>query len=97
MPRALTMLLVVASLSAHASEVFPTFDAYLAQTLGQQGPPRDFKAADHSYGSATITFGIAYNQRVWPRLPGVFQVIILLAGSDKGTQTKDIKAALRLA
>ena len=40
--------------------------------------------------------------QLWTGLPGVFQkrgreLIILLAGGDKSTQAKDIKAALRFA
>ncbi|MBC2713770.1 MAG: type II toxin-antitoxin system RelE/ParE family toxin [Desulfobacteraceae bacterium] len=58
------------------------------------GNPGDVKAVGEGVSELRIDYGPGY--RVYYKKQGR-QVIILLAGGDKRTQSKDIKMALRLA
>ena len=58
------------------------------------GNPGDVKAVGEGVSELRIDYGPGY--RVYYKKHGR-KVIILLAGGDKRTQTKDIKIALRLA
>jgi putative addiction module killer protein len=58
------------------------------------GNPGDVKAVGEGVSELRIDYGPGY--RVYFKKIGQ-KVIILLAGGDKSTQTKDIKTALRLA
>lgn len=58
------------------------------------GNPGDVKAVGEGVSELRIDYGPGY--RVYYKKQGR-KVVILLAGGDKRTQTKDIKAALRLA
>jgi putative addiction module killer protein len=59
-----------------------------------EGNPGDVKPVGEGVSELRINYGPGY--RVYFKARGR-EVIILLAGGDKKTQTKDIKAALRLA
>ncbi len=59
-----------------------------------EGNPGDVKPVGEGVSELRIDYGPGY--RVYFKARGP-EVIILLAGGDKGTQGKDIKAALRLA
>lgn len=58
------------------------------------GNPGDVKAVGEGVSELRIDYGPGY--RVYYKKQGQ-KVVILLAGGDKHTQTKDIKIALRLA
>lgn len=58
------------------------------------GNPGDVKSVGEGVSELRIDYGTGY--RVYYKKVGR-QVVILLAGGDKSTQTKDIKTALRLA
>ncbi|MFH0994999.1 MAG: type II toxin-antitoxin system RelE/ParE family toxin [Pseudomonadota bacterium] len=58
------------------------------------GNPGDVKAVSEGVSELRIDYGPGY--RVYYKKQGR-KVVILLAGGDKNTQTKDIKTALRLA
>jgi putative addiction module killer protein len=58
------------------------------------GNPGDVKAVGGGVSELRIDYGPGY--RVYYKKQGR-KLIILLAGGDKNTQTKDIKTALRLA
>lgn len=58
------------------------------------GNPGDVEPIGEGVSELRINFGPGY--RVYFKQQGQ-KLIILLAGGDKGTQAKDIKAALRLA
>lgn len=58
------------------------------------GNPGDVKSVGEGVSELRIDYGPGY--RVYYKKQGR-QVVILLAGGDKRTQAKDIKAALRLA
>jgi putative addiction module killer protein len=58
------------------------------------GNPGDVEPVDEGVSELRINYGPGY--RVYFKKRGR-QLIILLAGGDKSIQTKDIKAALRLA
>jgi putative addiction module killer protein len=58
------------------------------------GNPGDVKAVGEGVSELRINYGPGY--RVYYKKQGR-KVVILLAGGDKSTQTKDIKTALRLA
>ncbi len=58
------------------------------------GNPGDVKAVGEGVSELRIDYGPGY--RVYYKKHEL-KVVILLAGGDKRTQTKDIKAALRLA
>ena len=58
------------------------------------GNPGDVKPVGEGVSELRIDFGPGY--RVYFKKQGR-KVIILLAGGDKSTQTKDIKTALRLS
>jgi putative addiction module killer protein len=58
------------------------------------GNSEDFKSLGGGVSELQIDYGPGY--RVYYKKCGR-QVVILLAGGDKRTQTKDIKTALRLA
>lgn len=58
------------------------------------GNPGDVEPVGEGVSELRINYGPGY--RVYFRKRGR-ELIILLAGGDKATQTKDIKAALRLA
>lgn len=58
------------------------------------GNPGDVKAVGGGVSELRIDYGPGY--RVYYIKHGL-EVVILLAGGDKHTQTKDIKTALRLA
>ena len=58
------------------------------------GNPGDVKPVGEGVSELRIAYGPGY--RVYFKKHGR-EVVILLAGGDKGTQTRDIKAALRLA
>ena len=58
------------------------------------GNPGDVKPVGEGVSELRIGYGPGY--RVYYKKHGQ-QVVILLAGGDKSTQTKDIKTALRLA
>ena len=58
------------------------------------GSPGDVKAEGEGVSELRINYGPGY--RVYYKKQGQ-KVIILLAGGDKSTQSKDIKTALRLA
>jgi len=59
-----------------------------------EGNPGDVKPVGESVSELRITYGPGY--RVYFKQKGN-EIIILLAGGDKGTQNKDIKNALELA
>ena len=59
-----------------------------------EGNPGDVKPIGEGVSELRINYGPGY--RVYFKARGR-EVIILLAGGHKGTQAKDIKAALRLA
>ncbi len=59
-----------------------------------EGNPGDVKPVGEGVSELRINYGPGY--RVYFKARGR-EVIILLAGGHKGTQAKDIKAALRLA
>jgi putative addiction module killer protein len=58
------------------------------------GNPGDVKAVGEGVSELRIDYGPGY--RVYYKKQGQ-KLIILLAGGDKSTQSKDIKTALRLA
>ena len=58
------------------------------------GNPGDVKPVGEGVSEMRIDYGPGY--RVYFKRAGL-KVIILLAGGDKNTQTKDIKTALRLS
>ncbi len=58
------------------------------------GNPRDVKPVGGGISELRIDYGPGY--RVYYQKHGQ-KVVILLAGGDKSTQTRDIKTALRLA
>ncbi|MBL6955745.1 MAG: type II toxin-antitoxin system RelE/ParE family toxin [Chlorobium phaeobacteroides] len=58
------------------------------------GNPGDVKTVGEGVSELRIDYGPGY--RVYYKKQGR-EVVILLAGGDKRTQTKDIKTALRLA
>lgn len=58
------------------------------------GNPGDVKAVGEGVSELRIDYGPGY--RVYYKKQGQ-KIVILLAGGDKSTQPKDIKAALRLA
>ncbi len=58
------------------------------------GNPRDVEPVGEGVSELRINYGPGY--RVYFQKRGQ-ELIILLAGGDKSTQTKDIKVALRLA
>ena len=58
------------------------------------GNPGDFEPVGEGVSELRINYGPGY--RVYFKKRGR-ELIILLAGGDKSTQVKDIKAALRLA
>ena len=58
------------------------------------GNPGDVKAVGEGVSELRINYGPGY--RVYYKKQGK-KIIILLAGGDKSTQSKDIKVALRLA
>ncbi|MEI6258899.1 MAG: type II toxin-antitoxin system RelE/ParE family toxin [Deltaproteobacteria bacterium] len=58
------------------------------------GNPGDVKALGEGVSELRIDYGPGY--RVYYKKQGR-KVVILLAGGDKSTQSKDIKTALRLA
>ena len=58
------------------------------------GNPGDVKAVGEGVSELRIDYGPGY--RVYYKKQGQ-KIVILLAGGDKSTQLKDIKAALRLA
>ena len=58
------------------------------------GNPGDVKAVGEGVSELRIDYGPGY--RVYYKKQG-YKVVILLAGGDKRTQTRDIKTALRLA
>ena len=58
------------------------------------GNPGDVEPVGEGVSELRINYGPGY--RVYFKKQGR-ELIILLAGGDKGTQAKDIKAALRLA
>jgi putative addiction module killer protein len=86
----------------------PVFDAWFAALLDRQakvriqalidrlehGNPGDCKPVSAGVAEMRIDYGPGY--RVYFIRRGM-EVVILLAGGDKSTQTRDIKAALRLA
>ncbi len=59
-----------------------------------EGNPGDVKPVGEGVSELRITYGPGY--RVYFKHKGN-EIIILLAGGDKGTQNKDIKTALELA
>ena len=58
------------------------------------GNPGDVRPVGEGVSELRVNYGPGY--RVYFKQRGG-QVIVLLAGGDKGTQTRDIKTALRLA
>jgi putative addiction module killer protein len=58
------------------------------------GNPGDVKPVSESISELRISYGPGY--RVYFKKRGK-ELIILLAGGDKSTQSKDVKTALRLA
>jgi len=58
------------------------------------GNPGDVKPVGEGVSEMRIDYGPGY--RIYYKKQGQ-KVVILLAGGDKSTQTKDIKTALRLA
>ena len=58
------------------------------------GNPGDVKPVGEGVSELRIDYGPGY--RVYYKRQGQ-KVIVLLAGGEKGTQTKDIKTAIRLA
>jgi putative addiction module killer protein len=58
------------------------------------GNPGDVKAVGEGVSELRIHYGPGY--RVYYKLRGS-ELVILLAGGDKGSQSRDIKIALRLA
>jgi putative addiction module killer protein len=58
------------------------------------GNPGDVKPVGEGVSELRIDYGPGY--RVYYKKQGL-KVVILLAGGDKSTQTKDIRTALRLA
>jgi putative addiction module killer protein len=58
------------------------------------GNPGDIKSVGEGVSELRIDYGPGY--RVYYKKQGQ-KVVILLAGGDKSTQTKDIRTALRLA
>lgn len=58
------------------------------------GNPGDVKPVGEGVSELRINYGPGY--RVYYKKQGQ-KVVILLAGGDKSTQTRDIKAALRLS
>jgi putative addiction module killer protein len=58
------------------------------------GNPGDVKPVGEGVSELRIDYGPGY--RVYYKKQGQ-KVVILLAGGDKSTQTKDIRTALRLA
>ena len=58
------------------------------------GNPGDVKSVGEGVAELRINYGPGY--RVYYKKQGQ-KVVVLLAGGDKSTQTKDIKTALRLA
>ena len=59
-----------------------------------EGNPGDVKPVGEGVSELRITYGPGY--RVYFKQKGN-EIIMLLAGGDKGTQNKDIKIALELA
>jgi putative addiction module killer protein len=58
------------------------------------GNPGDVEPVGEGVSELRISYGPGYRVYVKKRAP---DLILLLAGGDKSTQAKDIKAALRLA
>lgn len=58
------------------------------------GNPGDVKLVGEGVSEMRINYGSGY--RIYYKQQGN-EVVVLLAGGDKRTQVKDIKAALRLA
>jgi putative addiction module killer protein len=58
------------------------------------GNPGDVKPVGEGVSEMRINYGSGY--RIYYKQQGN-EVVVLLAGGDKRTQVKDIKAALRLA
>ena len=59
-----------------------------------RGNPGDFKAIGEGVSELRLHYGPGY--RVYYKQRGS-ELVILLAGGDKSSQSKDIKIALRLA